>query len=153
MHAIKRWWPLIFLLCAIPSAAQDALRKRVSLPSTLISAGDLRKEVSRQTGLQFTFSSQTIRPGQVIRLSQRNLTAKALLDAMQIQLQAEYKVYEDHVIFTKKKQITASRDDGQLKNTAAGKIKPVVNSAGNHITRINTRSSDTQSAQNKIEGQ
>lgn len=153
MHAIKRWWPLIFLLCAIPSAAQDALRKRVSLPSTLISAGDLRKEVSRQTGLQFTFSSQTIRPGQVIRLSQRNLTAKALLDAMQLQLQAEYKVYEDHVIFTKKKQITASRDDGQLKNTAAGKIKPVVNSAGNHITRINTRSSDTQSAQNKIEGQ
>lgn len=136
MLAIKRWWPLIFLLCSLPSAAQDALRKIVSLPSTHINAGDLRKEVSRQTGLQFTFSSQTIRPGQVIWLSQRNLTAKALLDAMQHQLQAEYKVYEDHVIFTKKRQTTASKSG--------------VNTTGNNTTQTDIRKADTHAAQNKI---
>ncbi|WP_341834762.1 hypothetical protein WJU16_17590 [Chitinophaga pollutisoli] len=134
MLAIKRWWPLIFLLCTISSAAQDALRKKVSLPSTLTTAGDLRKEVSRQTGLQFTFSSHTIRPEQTIRLPKPTLSAKELLDAMQHQLQAEYKVYEDHVIFTKKKKTTASRDDGFVQTATSGNAKPEADRSRKHAT-------------------
>lgn len=142
MLAIKRWWPLIILLCTIPSAAQDALRKKVSLPSTQMTAGDLRKEVSRQTGLQFTFSSHTIRPVQTIRLPKPTLSAKELLDAMQQQLQAEYKLYEDHIIFTKKKKTTASRDDGFTQTAAAG--KPEAGRSRHHSTPT-----VTPSAQNK----
>ena len=101
-----RWWPLALLFFALRSTGQDALRKRVSLPSTVITAGELRKEISRQTGLQFSFGSNTIRPGQMIRLPQRDFTAKALLDVMKLQLKADYKVYEDHIIFTKHSQAT-----------------------------------------------
>ncbi|WP_341841288.1 hypothetical protein [Chitinophaga caseinilytica] len=107
-----RWWPLALLFFALRSAGQDALRKRVSLPSTLIAAGELRKEISRQTGLQFSFGSNTIRPGQLIRLPQKSYTAKALLDAMQQQLKADYKIYEDHIIFTKRNNAAAESRNG-----------------------------------------
>lgn len=99
---------MVFLIFAARSVAQDVLGKRVSLTTTRISAGELRKEISRQTGLQFSFGSSTIRPGQLILLPQKNLTTRALLEAMKLQLQAEYKVYEDHVIFTKKKKSTVT---------------------------------------------
>ncbi|WP_126247590.1 hypothetical protein [Chitinophaga rhizosphaerae] len=99
-----RWWPLALLFFALRSTGQDALRKRVSLPSTVIAAGELRQEISRQTGLQFSFGSNTIRPGQMIRLPRKDFTAKALLDVMKLQLKADYKVYKDHIIFTKHSQ-------------------------------------------------
>ncbi|WP_423737469.1 hypothetical protein [Chitinophaga caseinilytica] len=115
MHVNRRWlrwWPLALLFFALRSAGQDALHKRVSLPSTLIAAGELRKEISRQTGLQFSFGSNTIRPGQLIRLPQKSYTAKALLDAMQQQLKADYKIYEDHIIFTKRNNTAAESRNG-----------------------------------------
>lgn len=105
MPAIKRmlrWWPLLLLCCALRSAGQDALRKPVSLPASPISAEQLRKEVSRQTGLQFSFGSHTIRPGQLFRFRKRTYAAKDLLIDLQQQLGADYKVYHDHVIFTKR---------------------------------------------------
>ncbi len=95
-----QWWPLILLLCTVRLPAQDALRKRILLPATQISANDLRKEISRQTGLQFSFGSNTFRPGRQIRLQKKDWSAKELLDMLKAQLQTDYKVYKDHVIFT-----------------------------------------------------
>lgn len=123
MRANKKciqWWPLIFLLCAIRLPAQDALRKRISLPSTQLSANDLRKEISRQTGLEFSFGSNTFRPGQQIRLQKKDWLARELLDMMKAQLQTDYKVYQDHVIFT------ASRK----KPVVTEQIKPTEKSSG-----------------------
>ncbi|MGE7778162.1 hypothetical protein ACQKLP_25830 [Chitinophaga sp. NPDC101104] len=116
---LLRWWPLLLLFSALRSAGQDALRKRVSLPSTVITAGELRKEISRQTGLQFSFGSNTIRPGQLIRLPQKNYTAKSLLDEMQQQLKADYRIYEDHIIFTKRNKAATEARNG---NTSADNV-------------------------------
>ncbi len=125
MHAtnrLLRWWPFILILFTLPSAGQDVLRKRVTLPAVRFSAEQLRKEISRQTGLQFSFGPSTIHPHQPIKLTRNIFTTKELLDIMQMQLKAAYKLYGDHVIFTKR---IVSKSPGT--NTATGKAQPLLN--------------------------
>lgn len=85
------------------SFAQD-VSPRITIQADAISVEDLLKEISRQSGVHFSYNPRSIDAGRRISFSVRNATLEATLDKLAGTIPIGYTVIEDQIVLNRREQ-------------------------------------------------
>ena len=78
------------------------LSRKINLPATELSVDSLLPQLSRQSGVQFSFNSRRISPSRKLRFSSRTQTVRQVLQQLDHVLSIRYKLVGNHVILVDK---------------------------------------------------
>ncbi|MBN1183800.1 MAG: TonB-dependent receptor [Bacteroidales bacterium] len=101
--------------------SQDTLLNRnIELDKDSYSLGEVFNEISTKYDINFSYNDSEVSQDHTLRLPEKNLTIKQLLDRIKKEYQLEYKIYSNTIILIKKKPARPFTISGYIEDKNTG---------------------------------
>ena len=119
IHRAKYILIFILLVSGLRSLCQnDLLLQKVTISKQEITVKELIKEIHNQTGINFSYSKQSIDIEKKLSVKEKKYTVKQLLEKLLKEMDIDYSFVEKQIILKKKKKKPAEK-----KHTVSGTVK------------------------------
>ena len=89
---------LLIIILSSVSAQNDPLNKKITVSAQKKTLENVLENITQQTGIRFSYNSQTVNPNTIININAQNLTVKEILNKI-LPSTVSYKKVGEHIVF------------------------------------------------------